>query len=184
MGEHCGELIEVAVNSDVIFRGRLIDLRVDTVRLPSGRTTTREVVVHPGAVAVVPITGEGEVILVRQFRHAVGQVLSEIPAGTLGPGEDPDECARRELEEETGLSPGELHKLFECYSAPGYCSELLHFYLASKLSPCQSTPEADENIALLRVPLSQAMNMVLSGEVRDAKSICGLMLAERWLRRR
>jgi ADP-ribose pyrophosphatase len=173
-------LKETLTRTEWAYRGRLVNVRVDTVSLPSGRETTREVVAHPGAVAIVPLHDDGTVTLVRQWRQAAGQVLLEIPAGTLEPGEEPAGCARRELIEEVGLRAGELTHLFSSYLAPGYSTELLHTFLATELAPGPARPEADEAIDPVRLPLAEATAMVLRGELSDAKTICGLLLAERY----
>jgi ADP-ribose pyrophosphatase len=177
-------LAETVLSSRMAFEGRLVDLRVDEVRLASGRTSTREVVVHRGAVAVIPMLADGRVVLIRQFRQAAGQVLLEIPAGTLEPGEDPDACALRELAEETGYTAARVERLFASYLAPGYSTELLHVYLARDVRPVgsgEAAPEDDEAIEVVRVPLAEAASWVLTGGIRDAKTICGLLLAERLL---
>jgi len=178
-------LAEETIDTRKVYEGRVIDLRVDTVSLPSGRTTTREVVVHRGAVAVVPLLPDGQVVLVRQYRQAAGQVLLEVPAGTLEPDETPEQCAFRELAEETGFSAGRLEKLFASYLAPGYSTELLHVYLGLDVQPDQDgrEPEADEAIDTVSLPLDEAVEWVLSGRIIDAKTICCVLLAERWLRR-
>jgi len=178
------DLREVTLSSETVFSGRVVRLRVDTVRLPSGRTSTREVVVHPGAVAIVPLTDDARVVLVRQYRQAAGQVLLEIPAGTLEDGEAPESCAHRELAEETGLSAGRLVRLADSYLAPGYSSELLHVFLGLDLRPADGSHamDADESIETLTVPVAEAVEWVLEGRVCDAKTICGVLLADRWLR--
>jgi ADP-ribose pyrophosphatase len=176
------ELEETLVSTEVVFQGRVVRLRLDTVRLPSGREAKREVIAHPGAVAVIPLHDDGTVVLIRQFRQAAGQVLLEIPAGTLEPGEAPEECARRELAEETGLAAEDMLPLFASYLAPGYSSELLHVFLARGLRPAEGTPDADENIQRAVMPLAEAVRWILAGEIHDAKTICGLLLAERIVR--
>jgi len=174
------KLRETLMRAEWAYEGRLVKVRVDTVSLPSGRETTREVVAHPGAVAIVPLHEDGTVSLVRQWRQAAGQVLLEIPAGTLEPGEEPAACALRELVEEVGLRAAKLTHLFSSYLAPGYSTELLHTFLATELKPEQARPEADEAIEAVRLPLAEATAMVLRGELSDAKTICGLLLAERY----
>jgi len=178
-------LSEETIDTRKVYEGRVIDLRVDTVSLPSGRTTTREVVVHRGAVAVVPLLPDGRVVLIRQYRQAAGQVLLEVPAGTLEPDETPEQCAFRELAEETGFSAGRLEKLFASYLAPGYSTELLHVYLGLDVQPDRDgrEPEADEAIETVSLPLDEAVEWVLSGRIIDAKTICCVLLAERWHRK-
>lgn len=175
------DLTEVTISSETVFHGRLVHLRVDTVRLPNGRTSTREVVQHPGGVAVVPILDPETVMLVRQYRQAAGRDLLEIPAGTIEPGEDPVECAARELEEEVGYRAARLEKIFHSYLAPGYSSEILHTFVATDLTKSSDRTDADEFVRAEPIRLADARSMIQSGEICDAKTICGLLLAERWL---
>ena len=149
-------------------------MRVDQVLLDDGRSTTREIVEHRGAVAIVPLLEDGRVILVRQYRYAVAEDLLEIPAGTLESGELPEHCARRELEEETGYRSGEISKILECYVAPGYSTEKIHFYVAKGLVRTHMKAEEDERIKVEALRFSQALEKILAGEIRDAKTICGL----------
>jgi ADP-ribose pyrophosphatase len=171
------ELIEKTLESKLVFKGRLINVRVDTVQLPNGRVSTREVVEHKGAVCVVPLLDHEQVVMVKQYRQPVGKVLLELPAGTLDKGEDPEECARRELVEEVGYYPQKLTKMFHSYLAPGYSTEMLHTYLAEDLQPTSENRDADEFIEVVTVNLRQAVDMIRSGEIIDAKSICGILLA-------
>lgn len=173
-------LAEITLSSRVGFEGRLVRVRVDEVLTANGRESVREVIVHPGAVAIVPLHSDGTVSLVRQWRQAAGRVLLEIPAGTLEPGEDPLACAHRELGEEVGLRAGRMERLFASYLAPGYSSELMHTYVAADLEPMVAQPDADEVLEPVRIPLTEAAAMVLAGELTDAKTVCGLLLAERW----
>lgn len=151
-----------------------MNLRVDDVQLYNGLATSREIVEHPGAAAIVPVLDDGRVILVRQFRYAVSEELLEIPAGTLQQGESPESCARRELEEETGYRCGEIAKILECFVAPGYSTEKIHFFLAKKLQQFETKPEEDEHIKVAILPIAVALKMVRMGEIRDAKTVCGL----------
>lgn len=171
---------EVLVSSRAIYGGRVVRLRVDDVRLePEGRLASREVVDHPGAVALVPLTQDGQVLLVRQYRYAAGRELLEIPAGTLEPGEDPEACAIRELEEETGRKAGRLELLGSVYTSPGFCSERIHIYLA-RLDPGPGGamhPDEDERLLLEALPLETALEMAMSGRMADAKSVAGLAMA-------
>lgn len=170
------ETVEELLRSEKVFDGRLIALRKDTVRLPNGRESTREVVVHPGAVAIVPMLDDRKVILVSQYRHAVGKTLMEIPAGTLHPDEKPEDCALRELREETGYIAGRLEKLLSLYLAPGYSTELIHLFLAEDLRPAKSETDEDEFIELVIVPLDEAVVKILKGEIQDAKTVAALLL--------
>lgn len=161
-----------------IFQGRVVNLRVDTVELESGRTSTREIVEHPGAVCMVPVDGEGRVLLVRQYRKAAGAWLLEIPAGTKDkPGESPEECAQRELTEECGQRAGRIERLGAFFSAPGFCTELLDCFLMTDLEPADGEAEFDELISVERYPLAEAIELVMNGTIRDAKSVSGIMIA-------
>ncbi len=168
------QLREEVVTTKNIFEGSTLKLRVDTVKLPNNKTHNREVVDHPGSVAIVPQLEDGRIILVKQFRQPVKIVTIEIPAGTLTSKEEPDDCAFRELIEETGYTAGRLKKLFSCYTAPGYSSEKIHIYHASKLKKTVQRPDTDEFINLLCVELSKAVDMIKDGEIEDAKTICGI----------
>ncbi|MHB0913241.1 MAG: NUDIX domain-containing protein [Armatimonadota bacterium] len=173
------KLIEKTLESRRIFEGKLINVRVDTVRLPDGGTSTREIVEHNGGVAIVPVLDHETVMMVRQFRQPTGQVLLEVPAGTLKPGEDPMECAQRELVEEIGYSAGKITPMFSSYLAPGYSSEKLHTFLAEELHQESQNTDSDEFIEVVSVRLDDAVEMIRTGEIADAKSICGILLASR-----
>jgi ADP-ribose pyrophosphatase len=173
------ELIEERIASQMIYSGRLVNLRVDRVRLPFGKEATREVVEHRGAVGLVPLDEQGRVLMVRQYRVPASRVLLEIPAGTLEEGEDPLACAQRELQEETGYAADCLEPLAAFYSAPGFCTEYLHIFRATGLRNNPRRADVDENIVLERVHLCEALDMVRRGDICDAKSIIGLLLAGR-----
>ncbi|MHB8893859.1 MAG: NUDIX domain-containing protein [Candidatus Geothermincolia bacterium] len=160
-----------------VFDGHVIKVYIDQVRLPDGRTATWERVAHPGAVGMVPLTDDGDVLMVRQYRHAVRGVILEIPAGKLDPGEAPADCASRELAEEVGMKAAEMIPLAEFYNSPGYSDERFFLYLARGLAPEEGEAEADEFLELVKVPLESSLDLVSSGEIRDAKSIIGLSLA-------
>lgn len=153
-----------------------MNLRVDQVELDDGKPTVREVVEHRGAAAIVPLL-QDKVVLVRQFRYAVGSELLEIPAGTLEQGEDPEACAMRELEEETGYKCDKLRKMLECFMAPGYSTEKIHFYLARNLELSKMRTEDDERIQTEAIPIATAMEKIRNGEIHDAKTVCGLYRA-------
>jgi ADP-ribose pyrophosphatase len=170
---------ERTLHTERIYQGRLVGLRVDTVELPSGRKTKREIVEHGGVAAIVAIDSENNVLLVRQYRKPVERVLLEIPAGGMEPGEDALVCARRELEEETGFSAERWEELGFFYTSPGFCTEQMHLYLATELRPAENAADDDENIELVRVPLASVPELIASGEVCDAKSIAGLLIALR-----
>lgn len=164
------------VASEEIFRGRVFDVTVDTVR--EGDTTyKREVVHHPGSAVIIPAFPDGSVALVRQYRHPAVRYLLEAPAGTLNRGERPEEGAARELEEELGFVAGKLEKLSEFFVSPGFCEEKMWLYLATEMTPTSQRLEDDELLDVVRLPLSQALEMITDGEIEDAKTIIGLMLA-------
>ncbi len=166
---------EKTLSSQQIYDGRAVKLRVDTVRMPSGRETTREIVEHGDCVAIIAIDADDNVLLVSQFRKAVGKELLEIPAGGIEADEDPEATVGRELAEETGYQPGKVEKLGGFYSAPGYCTEYLHLYLATDLTPSQLYAEDTESIRVNRVPIDQIPSLLASGSICDAKSIAGLL---------
>jgi ADP-ribose pyrophosphatase len=173
--------LELRVSSKRIYDGHIVNLRVDEVKLENGKTAKREIVEHRGATAIVPILEDGRVVLVRQYRYAAATELLEIPAGTLEPDEAPENCARRELEEETGFKCREIKKMMEIFLAPGYSTEKIHIYLATGLSEAKMRLEEDERINVEKVPISTALEMVSSGKIQDAKTISGLYVAARFL---
>ncbi len=177
-------LREETIESSVAFHGRLLKVWVDTVRLPNGRTSTREVVAHPGAVAMVPLYDADHVLLVRQWRHPAGRALLEIPAGTLDAGEDPCDCAVRELMEEIGYRPQLLTRLADIFLAPGYSSECLHLFLAEQLSPERLAHDEDETIDTVCLDWHDIETLIAHGEINDAKTLAGLLLAQHHLQRR
>ncbi len=164
-----------------VYKGRIVDLRLETVTLPNDVTITMEMIRHPGAAAVVPVHEDGSVTLVRQYRHAAGGYIWEIPAGKLDGGEEPTQCAARELQEEVGLSARELVRLGMIFTAPGFCDERIHLFLARKLAPVPQQLEEDEVLSVSRVPMSAALDMIRTGVMQDAKSIAGLHLAAAYL---
>jgi ADP-ribose pyrophosphatase len=163
--------------SRLAFAGRRIEMRVDRVRLPNGRELDFEMIHHPGAAAVVPLLPSGEVLMVRQYRYATGGWLLEIPAGTLAAGETPEECAARELEEETGYRAGSLAPLGWIWTTPGFTDERIWLYLATALTAGTQALEHDELLTLERLPLAAAVAMAASGEIVDGKSVAGLLRA-------
>jgi ADP-ribose pyrophosphatase len=152
-----------------------VRLRIDTVRTPSGRETTREIVEHDDCVAIIALDADGKVLLVKQFREAVGKELLEIPAGGIDPGEGPEAAVSREMQEETGYRPLKVEKLGGFYSAPGYSSEYLYIYLATDLVPSQLFAEDTEDISLVRVAPGEIPELISSGGICDGKSIAGLL---------
>lgn len=174
---------ETIINSQRLYDGRIVVLDLLDVRLPNGEQSRREVVRHPGAVAVVPLDADGSVILVRQYRIAADRVMLEIPAGTLDPGEPAATCAERELQEEAGLRPGRLDSLGGIFAAPGYTTEYIHLFLATELSASSLEMDDDEFIEVVRLPFDEALRMVDDGEIDDSKTVAGLLRAARHLRR-
>jgi ADP-ribose pyrophosphatase len=175
MSGSTGGAPEEMLSSERVYSGRIVKLRIDRVRLPSGVESRREIVEHRGAVALVALDSDGNCLLVRQYRPPVGDYLLEIPAGTLEEGEDPADCAARELAEETGYRPGTLIELAGFFSAPGFCTEFLRVYLATDLAEAASEADEDEDIELVRLPLGECVDLVRSGGIRDAKSVVGLL---------
>jgi ADP-ribose pyrophosphatase len=163
------------ITSDKIYEGRAVRLRVDTVEMPNGRETTREIVEHSDCVAIIALDDKDNLLLVRQFRKPVEKKLLEIPAGGIEPGEDVEECVRRELREETGFLPQKIERLGGFYSSPGYCTEYLHFFLATDLTPSPLQAEDSENIELVRVKLGEVLGLIKSGDICDAKSMAALL---------
>lgn len=164
------------LSSKMVYEGRVVSMRVDEVVLPSGIVTTREVVDHPGAVVILAIDDEDHVYLVKQYRHAVGRVLLELPAGTLEAGEGPLETARRELLEEAGLVAEEWSCLGSFYSSPGFLKEELHVYVARRLTQKESDPDFDEDLTVVRMPLSELRRR--PADTPDAKTLAALYLLE------
>ena len=165
------------LSSRQIFQGRAIRLDVDRVRLPNGRESDLEIVHHPGAAAVVPLLPDGDVLLIRQYRYATGGWLLEVPAGKLDPGEDPEHCAFRETEEETGFRPAELRPLGWVWTSPGFLDEKIWLYLATGCQPTQQSTDEDEVLEIERMPLREAVDKALRGEIHDVKSALALLRA-------
>jgi len=163
------------LKQQTVFKGRVIEVREDVVIDPRGQQFTRELVVHPGAVCIVARPTPDEVILIRQYRHSTGGELLEIPAGTLHRGEDPMDCAIRELEEETGYRAGRMVERARFWTTPGFTNEFMYLYEASGLVTTQTNPDEDEIIEIDIVPTANALRMVDDGRVQDAKSILGLL---------
>ena len=164
-----------------IYKGKVVDLAVEKVELPNGGVTELELIRHPGAAAMVPLTSTGDVLLVRQYRHATGGWLLEVPAGKLDPGEVPEVCAARELEEEVGYGPGELVPLGWIWTTPGFTNEKIWLYLARELVAGTQALEGDEVLSVETVPLRDAIAKVHAGEICDGKSVCALLRAGAFL---
>lgn len=163
---------------DVIYEGRVFTIVRDEVRHRSGYSAVREVVEHDGGAVIAAVFDDGDVLLISQYRYPVAEEILELPAGKLAPREDPLDCAKRELQEETGFSAGRWEKLTAMLSTPGFCSEVLHIFMAQDLrSGEQALEEGEESIAVLRVPMREALAMCTDGRIRDGKTITGLSLA-------
>lgn len=171
-------LAEKPVTEDVAWTGRIFNVDRLRVELPDGRMAIRDVVRHPGAVAVVALTEDGRICLVRQYRTALGRVTVEIPAGKLAPGEDPLECANRELLEETGMTAERIAFLTTIATSDGFCDELIHIYMATGISFSRSNPDADEFINVDLVPLGELVDAVLDGRIEDAKTVVGALVCD------
>jgi ADP-ribose pyrophosphatase len=175
------------ISSRLIHDGRVVHLSVDLVRFPDGREGELEFIRHRGASAVVPLLGEPEdpdpyVVLIRQYRYATGGVVYEIPAGIPEEGEGWEACARRELEEETGYRGAHFKPLTELFTTPGFTNELIHFFLATGLTPGEVNRDEDEYIEVVNIPFSEALALIQKGEIRDGKSVSGLLFVDRFLR--
>lgn len=164
------KLEETTVNKNYVYNGKIINVRRDDAVLPDGRPCIREVVEHHGGVCVAPVTDDGCLIFVRQFRYPYMEVIYELPAGKLEKGEDPFECGKRELEEETGFVAGEYRDLGKFYPSPGYCGEIIHLYGAKNLTETHVNRDDDEFLDVEKIPLDRAVEMVLANEIRDGKT--------------
>jgi len=171
------------IQSTPVYQGRAFSVTQDQVRLPDGKNTTLDIVAHIGSVALVPVDAQGRIWFVRQYRHAARKSMLELPAGTLEPGELPDEAARREIREEIGMAAGKLQKVGQFYLAPGYSTELMHIYLATDLKPDPIPGDEDEFLSAESYPAPDVFRMVAQGEIQDAKSLAALMLAGSILQR-
>ena len=172
------DLHEIPRTEDTMWQGQIFDVNRLSVELPDGRMALRDVVRHPGAVAIVALTDDGRICLVRQYRTALGRVTVEIPAGKLDPGEDPLECANRELLEETGMRAERMAFLTTIATCVGFCDELIHMYMATGLSFAVSDPDADEFINVDLVPLNELIDAVLDGRIEDSKTVTGALICD------
>lgn len=171
-------LKEIFVSTERIYEGKIINLRRDMVRLPNGKEASREVVEHPGAVAVVPVLPDGRVLMVRQFRHPIGKILLEIPAGKLDAGEDPYQCAMRELEEETGYRANKMERRASVFTGPGFTDEIIHIYIAGDLVKTAVNPDEDEFLEVKAYAPQDIRRMIREGLICDSKTISGLFLLQ------
>lgn len=165
------------IRSETVYQGRVFAVRHDQVKLPDGKTTQLDIISHSGAVTLIPVDDEGRIWFVRQYRHAAGETLLELPAGTLEKGEPPAACAAREVREEIGMSAGKLQHLGEFFLAPGYSTEFMHIYLATELHPDPMQHDDDEFLTVEPIPIHQAYALALDGRIRDGKSLAALLLA-------
>jgi ADP-ribose pyrophosphatase len=171
------------IKSELIFEGRVFDVRSDQVKLPDGQITNLDIVVHGGAVVAIPVDEKGNIWFVRQYRHAAGTALVELPAGSVEEGEDLFECTQRELREEIGMAAGFIEKIGAFYLAPGYSTELLHIFLARELSPDPLPGDKDEILQAEKYSIPEAYTMAAQGIIQDAKSLASLLLAQPLLKK-
>lgn len=169
------------LKSEIVYPGHAFTIRRDTLRLPDGREARFDIVEHVGSVIILPLDTNGQLLFVRQYRHAAGLDLLELPAGTLDEGETPLECASREIREETGMAAGNLEPLGGFYLAPGYSTEYMYVYLATDLRDNPLEADADEFLSVERVPLAEALAMFERGDIQDAKSLAAILLARKHL---
>lgn len=172
------------IHSERAYQGKVFDVRRDQVRLPNGAETQLDIVEHEPSVSLLPVDSEGRVWFVRQYRHAAGRDLLELPAGVIDPGESPEECAQRELREEIGMAAGRLEPIGGFFLAPGYSSEYMYVFLAEDLSPAPLEGDEDEVISVEQIPLDEALRLANQGGIDDAKSLAALLLARGHLERR
>ncbi|MFA5760741.1 MAG: NUDIX hydrolase [Dehalococcoidales bacterium] len=166
---------EETLSSKIAFNGEILNVRVDEIRLPGGRKSTREIIEHSDAVAVVPIDRNGNMILVKQYRRGAGKDLLEIPAGCVEPGENPEETVKRELQEEIGYLPNKITSMGGFYASPGYNTEYLYLYLATELVPAKLHAEDTDSIEVVPVPIKSITDYIKSGKICDAKSVAGIL---------
>ncbi len=170
-------LTEKFLKSEEVFTGNLLTVYCDQVELPNGKEASREFIRHPGAIAVVPVTNDGKIVLVRQYRYPVGKNMLEVPAGKLDKGEQPDQCVLRELEEETGYVAKNIRKLSSIYTTPGFTDEVIHLYIAEELTLAKQCPDEDEFLDVEIYTKEEIRAMIEDGTINDAKSMLALLLA-------
>ncbi len=176
------QLEEQTVEQTTVYQGLIVNVRRDKARLPNGKIVNREVVEHPGGVAVLPLDDQGNITMVRQYRYPGQQLMLEIPAGKLEPGEDPADCGRRELHEEVGFTAGRYELLCTMDPSPGYCAEKLHLYLARQLTYIGLQPDDDEFLDIVKLPFADVVAQVCRGELSDAKTALAVLLTQAKLR--
>lgn len=177
------DLTEKQLSAEYIFRGKIINLRVDEALLPNGKTAKREVVEHNGGICIVPLTENNEVLMVEQYRYPYSEVVLEIPAGKRDGDEEPLAGGIRELKEETGATAEKFTFLGELYPTPGYCGEIIYMYLATGLSYGETDPDDDEFLNIKKIPLEKAVDMIMNGEIKDAKTQTAILKVERMLKK-
>ena len=177
-------LEEKTMKSDKVYEGKIVNLRIDTVELPDKKYSKREIVEHPGAVGLIPITEDNCVVLVKQFRKPVEKFLLEIPAGKLELNEEPRETAIRELKEETGFEAGKIEYLLEFYTSPGFSNEKIHLFLATDLIEGEATPDSGEFVEKVKISIEDLLKMVDRGEIVDSKTIIGINLADKYINKK
>jgi ADP-ribose pyrophosphatase len=171
------------LSSEIVFRGKVFNVKVDEIQYDSGNKGRREIVIHPGGAVVVPLKNDGKIIMVNQFRYPFQKNILELPAGKLDVGEDPYVCAARELEEETGYKTNSLEKLGAIYTTPGFCSEILHIYIAKNLIPGKHNREEGEHgMEVVELALNEIEKKIKNGDITDGKTICGIYLAYQYLK--
>jgi ADP-ribose pyrophosphatase len=171
------------IKSEIFFRGKVFDLEIDQIEYNSGNIGIREVAVHPGGAVVVPLKSDGKIVLVNQYRYPFKKFMIEVPAGKLDKNEDPYICAKRELEEETGYTSEDVVKLGEIRTTPGFCTEVLHIYLARQLKEGNhNREEGEQGMEVIEVDLAYAEEMIMRGEITDSKTICGIFMAKKYLK--
>ncbi len=171
-------LSEVKIGSKKLFQGKILGLYLDRVRLPNGKTAAREKISHPGAVGIIPVTGDKNILLVRQYRYPVGEITIEIPAGKIDKNEAPEKCARREMAEEVGAAGGGLKLLSSFYTTPGFSDEVLHLYLATGFSISDNNLDQDEFLDIINIGLYEACEWIKEGRIKDSKTIIAILMAK------
>jgi len=171
-------LVEKTLKSTNVYNGKIINVQKNIVQLPSGGNTIREVVLHNGAVAIIPVIDEDNILLVKQFRYPTDKILLELPAGTLNNRENPKSCAKRELEEETGFQAKKFIQILETFVAPGYSNEIMYTFVATDLYKTRKNLDYDENIEVVKIKVKEVMKLILDGKITDAKTICGILIAK------
>lgn len=169
------------LKSEITYEGRAFSVRRDHLLTPTGSTVKYDIIEHIGSVSIIPVDENGQMHFVRQYRHAAGEELLELPAGTLEPGEPPEEAARREIREEIGMDASSLQEIGSFYLAPGYSTEYMHIFLATGLRPDPLDPDADEYLSVEKIPVRDVMRQVETGQMKDAKSLAALLLAKPYL---